>query len=437
MASPPASSALSSGMKALIACDSGAVVAGIVDFVVSQHASLRVLTRALARADGTPLGIAVIVLNGLRCYLGVRVSGHGRAVVAVRRPNERRAVVDLKRMIPDCQWTELLFEWRLAPMAAALAKLCRTAITDCRRTIRLARTLMRRYGVFRALRVVELLAYYRRYCELLAGRQFDLAVMSSHSNPHGIALNLAARRFGAPIVLVTHGMPIIPVAPLDYDLAVVECEASRRIYEDAGCRMSHVVIKSRKRDCAALRLPLPSRGLRVGVFLSKDPIEERVVLCVNALLTSSRVTKVLVRPHPVNLWSGLAERMDSLGDRRVRLLSERSLAMDLRECDLVLAGNSTVLLDSVVAGCPACYVRGLDHGPYDVQSFVRDGLVCELTQPWSIDHGAILRFYDQHGWPAVLRRYADVDRDEAEVARAVRAALSSLIGSGVSARGAA
>ena len=132
-------------------------------------------------------------------------------------------------MLPGCQWTELRFEWRLASMAAAIATLSRTAVADCRRTIGLARALMRRYGVFRALRVVELFAYYRRYASSLPARQFNLAVMSSHSNPHGIALNLAARRFGAPVVLVTHGMPIVPIAVLDYDLAIVECEASRRI----------------------------------------------------------------------------------------------------------------------------------------------------------------------------------------------------------------
>ena len=424
-------------MKAQIACDSGEVVAGIVDFVVSQHAGLRVLTRALARADGTLLGIAVILLNGLRCYLGVRTSGDGRAVVAARRPNERRAVADLGRMLPGCQWTELRFEWRLAPMAAAAARLSRTAVADCRRTIRLARALMRRHGVFRALRVVELFAYYRRYCELFAGRQFNLAVMSSHSNPHGIALNLAARRFGAPVVLVTHGMPIVPIAVLDYDLAVVESEASRRIYDDAGCRMNHVVVKSRKRDFAAMRLPLPAGGWKVGVFLSKDPVEERVVVWVRGLLARDRIAKVIVRPHPVNLWPALADRMESLGDRRVQLRSGGSLAADLHDCDLVLAGNSTVLLDAVVAGRPACYVRGLDHGPYDVQSFVRDGLVCELEQPWSLDGAAIRRFYARDTWPAVLRRYADVDRDDAEAARAVRAAVSSLLGGETPARGAA
>jgi hypothetical protein len=84
--------------------------------------------------------------------------------------------------------------------------------------------------------------------------------MSSHSNPHGIALNLAAARFGIPIVLITHGMPIRPLAKLNYALAIHECEASSGVYQDAGCRMDHVIIKSRKREHESMRIPVPSEG---------------------------------------------------------------------------------------------------------------------------------------------------------------------------------
>jgi hypothetical protein len=414
-------------MRALITCDSGEVVAGIVDFVVSQHASLRLLSRALARAEDGPLAVVLIVLNGLRCYVGVYPEGQGSAVVAARRLNERRAVAALKQMMPERQWTELVVAWRFVHVARAIARLSRTILRDCTRTVKLARVLRRRYGVFRALRIVELFAYYRRYCELLAERPLELAVMSSHSNPHGIALNLASARFGVPIVLITHGMPVLPIARLDYGLAIVECEASRHIYEAAACRMDYVVVKSRKRDWSPMRVPVLSGGLQVGVFLSKDPVEERVVSCVQALLTDVRVTDVRVRPHPVNLWPGLAGRIASFGDDRVRLLSAQSLDAGLRECDLLLAGNSTVLLDALVAGCPACYVRGLDHGPYDVQGFVRDGLVCELAQPSAIDYDAIAGFYRRDGWPRVLRHYADIDRDDIEVGQAVRAAVKRMI----------
>jgi hypothetical protein len=99
--------------------------------------------------------------------------------------------------------------------------------------VRLSRALSRRYGVFRALRAMELVAYYRRYTDPFASRSFQLAVMSSHSNPHGIALNLAGKQSGVPVILITHGMPIRPIAKLDYGLAIVECEARWR---RGGCR---------------------------------------------------------------------------------------------------------------------------------------------------------------------------------------------------------
>jgi hypothetical protein len=133
---------------------------------------------------------------------------------------------------------------------------------------------------------------------------------------------------------------------------------------------------------------------------------------------------VLIRPHPINLWDGLAGVVASLGDARVTLQSSTRLLDDIRACDLVLGGNSTVLLDALVAGTPAGYVRGLDHGPHDVQDFVRDGLVYELPQLPPIDAGAIARFYSRREWPAILRRYAAVDLSPDDVACAVRSALS-------------
>jgi hypothetical protein len=418
-------SPLHAGIKGLLTCDAGDVVTGIVDYVISRHRSLRLLSRGMERANGTWLATAIIVVNGLRCFVGVYPVGRGRVVVAARRPNERRAVDDLRRMLPGRDWTDLAFRWRLVPMASAIGELSRTLVADCRRTAALARRLSRRYGVFRALRVVELIAYYRRYSQLFASRRFELAVMSSHSNPHGIALNLAARRFGVPVVLITHGMPIRPIARLDYSLAIVECEASRRIYDDAGCRMGCTVIKSRRRDYAPLRLT-PVDAMTIGVFLSKDPAEEQVMAAVRALLADERVRTVLVRPHPVNLWSRLPACMASLEDPRVTMQPAGSLEDGLRHCDVVLAGNSTVHLDALIAGRPSCYVRGFDHGPYDVQSFVQDGLVFEAKQLSPIDYSAVRQFYARDEWPRILRHYADVDHDNEAVAGAVLAAVNAV-----------
>ena len=415
------------GIKALLTCDSSTVVSGIVGFVVSERRAVRVLAVAMERFGW--LASAIILLNAIRCFAGVHLAGRGDTIVVARRPNERKAVEALKRTTPGAQYAELAIEWRLRPVLHALAALLDSPLRDARRTARLTRLLIRRYGVFRALRVVELIAFYRRYSQLLASRFFRVAVMSSHSNPHGIALNLVARRFEVPIVLVTHGMPILPIARLDYDVAIHECEASAQVYRDAGCRMGHVVIKSRRQDYLPMSVPVPS-GLTIGVFLSKDPVAARVVECVRALAQDASVRQVIVRPHPVNLWRGLERTMASLDDPRIGVQSS-GLACDLERCDAIVGGNSTVLLDAVVAGRPACYVSGLDHGPYDVQEFVQSGLVAEWRPSRPLDWGALARFYPRSGWSAVLRRYADVDCDEHQMAADVRAAIDAATATGI------
>jgi hypothetical protein len=417
---------LLTGVRGLLACDSGEVVQGIVDFVVSQRRWVRWLSGALQGAEPTRMATAIMLVNALRCYAGVSIAGDGDTIVAARRPNERRAVAELMRMLPDRRWTEVVFRWRLVTIARALARLAPTLRRDGRRTTRLARRVRRRYGVFAAVRVLELLAYYRRYGELLARCRPRLAVMSSHSNPHGIAMNLAARRAGTPVLLVTHGMPVSPIARLHYDVAILECDATRSTYAQAGCRMDAVVIKSRRSGHAAMLTLSGRQRLVVGIFLSKDPTQERIIACLHALLADRRIAMVLVRPHPVNLWRGLSTAMASLDAARVRLRRSALITDDLARCDLVVAGNSTVLLDSVVAGRPACYLRGIDHGPYDVQSFVRDGLVYEITDIHAIDYGAIAGFYARPEWRRVLSRYADVDGHEEAAAAAVRGAVNAV-----------
>jgi hypothetical protein len=416
---------LLTAVRGQIVCDGGPVVSGIVDFVVSRRRSLRLLSRLIERS--TAAATALIVVNALRCFVGVRCPPGGGALVVARRPNERREVATLRTVLPDVAWTPVAFEWRLGSVLAALQAASRP-LADLRRTARFSRRLIRRFGVFRALRVVELIAYYRRYVGLLDDKRFALAVMSSHSNPHGIGLNAAAHRRGIPVVLITHGMPVRPIARLDYELAIHECEASRCVYVDAGCRMNHTVIKSRRAGYRPLPQQWPERWSRVAICLSKDPAEDKVLASVRALLADPCMEQVLIRPHPINLWGGLADAIASLADARVGVHASSRLGDDLRGSELVLGGNSTVLLDALVSGTPACYVRGLDHGPHDVQDFVRDGLVYELPHLPPIDIAALASFYSRREWPAILRRYAAVDLDPDDFASAVRQIVGKTTG---------
>ncbi|MBV9927267.1 MAG: hypothetical protein JOZ96_19775 [Acidobacteria bacterium] len=420
---------LGRGVRGLLRCDGAEVVEGIARYVMSQHGSLRVGSKLMESARGTPLPALTALLGGLTRFLEVRAGAcREDAVWVARLSNERRALETLPELLPELEWTE----WKLKrpPDASALRGLAGLRLSSVRRAYRLARRLHGRYEFFKVLRVIELVGYYARYLQLFRGGRFRLAVMSSHSNPHGIAFNLAARRCGVPVVLVTHGMPVRPVAPLKYEMAVVHCVAARQTYEEEGCRVGRVLVHGRREHHAPMpRGPLPSR-LRVGVFLCKDVNEGRLCELVENLLADPRVSSVILRPHPKNLCRGLEEWVESLGEPRLSLSRSGSVFEDVAASDVVLAGNSSVLAEALTAGRPAAYVRGIDHGSYDLHAFVARGLVYEYEDGRGLDLEAMRRFYLRADWPDALQLFANVREDAESVTSRTRDELRVLVSTG-------
>jgi hypothetical protein len=425
------------GVKSLLRCDEAEVISGIARYVVSRHAGLRLLSASIERSRRTLFPALIALVGGMKSFLAVRSLQPGDAsdgvVWIARLGNERRAIEPLVRSFPELDWAELKFHWR--PEPASLFALGRNLGAALQRLLRMARLLDRRHEFFKTLRVSELIAYYKRYLCIFQNARFGLAVTSNHSNPHGIAFNLAARKCGVPVVLITHGMPVLPIARLSYNLALVHCEAARQAYLEAGCRMDRVFVHGRRQDYAPMPTgPLPYR-LAVGIFLCKEVSEERLRALIERLLTNPRVSRVLVRPHPTNLWGDLrtslraefGARIDARNTPRLRFSSGGSLSSDLEASDIVLAGNSSVLVEAVTAGRPSGYVSGLDYGSPDLHAFVARGLIYPIDDNLSFDPDAMLRFHQQPGWTNTLRFFANIDEDEESVAARVGAAMRELL----------
>jgi hypothetical protein len=412
------------GIKSLLRCDEAEVVQGIARYVMSQHSSLRLGAGLMERTKGTPLPASIALLGGLTRFLEVRADERRDGAVWIARlSNERRAIEKLTQLLPELGWTRWTFRRR--PPASAFFVLP-TRLRGWRHIFRIASLLHRRLDFFKVLRVVELIGYYTRYLGLFRSGRFSLAVMSSHSNPHGIAFNLAARRCCVPVILITHGMPIRPVAKLSYDLALVHCEAARQTYLEEGCHIDRVMVHGRRQDYSPMPAgPLPDH-LAVGIFLCKDVNEERLRALVSHLQQDSRVSRILVRPHPKNLWLGLDAWIASLNDSRVRRSFDSSVFNDLEASDIVLGGNSSVLVDAVTRGRPSGYVPRLDYGSADLHSFVAHGLIYPVEDDFNFDPEAMLRFYQRQGWSNVLRLFANIDEDETSVLARVAATMLDL-----------
>ncbi len=416
---------LYSGIKNLLRCDEAAVVEGIARYVISQHRSLRLMSSFVECTKRTPIPALLTLLAWLRSFLVVRPEGRlfGAAWIA-RLNNERQAIEPLVGFAPQLEWTELKFLSRIS-IRDAWALTIKNLKSACR-VYKIARRLHLRFASFKAMRVIELLGYYTRYLELFRRGNFHLAVTSNHSNPHGIAFNLAARKCGVPVVLISHGMPVRPVARLKYDLAVVHCEAARQTYLDEGCQIEVVLTHGRKQNYLPMRTgPLPPQ-VNVGVFLCKDVNEPRLKALIESLLSNNRVSRVLIRPHPKNLWLGIDEWIASHADSRLYRSPGSSVLDDSKKLDVVFGGNSSVLVEAVTAGLPSAYLDDLDHGSPDLHGFVAHGLI--YGSGVAPDLNEVQRFYQRPGWQETLRRFANIDDDECAVLADTVRAISDICG---------
>ena len=405
------------GIKSLLRCDEAEVVEGIARYVISQYRTVRVVSRLVELTRHTPFPAVLTLLAWSRSYLAISPEGPLAGVAWIARlSNERRAIEPLILMAPELRWTELKFQSRMS-MRQSLRLTLRN-LKDIRRVYKIGRRMHLQFASFKAMRVIELLGYYARYLELFRDGNFDVALTSNHSNPHGIAFNLAARKCGVPVVLISHGMPVRPVARLKYDLAVVHSEAARKTYLDEGCEIDRALIHGRKQDYVSMRAdPLPPK-INVGIFLCKDVNEGRLKALVDNLLANDRVASILIRPHPKNLWQNMDSWVASHENTRLRQSCKPAVGDDLEGLDIVFGGNSSVLIDSVTAGIPSAYVDELDHGSADLHRLVASGLVYWSDVDPDLDD--IWRFYQQPGWTQTLRTFANIDEDESTVLAAAR-----------------
>jgi hypothetical protein len=416
---------LSDGIRNLMRSDQAEIVSEIADYVISQYRVLQISTEFIEKRKGTAIPGFIALLSAVTRFLEVVEDQSGEKIVCVARyDNERKAIDKIRQRLPQIGWSELKFRRR--PTFSGLSALFKELLPLWRRLFRISRRLHRQHKYFRVFRVIELITYYVRYLKIFEKSDFELAITSNHSNPHGIAFNLAARKCGITVVLVTHGMPIRPVARLSYDLAIVHCEIARRIYLDEGCKLGRVLIHGRKQDYAPMPLSLPER-LKIGIFLCKDVNEKGLQELTERLLKNPRVSRVLIRPHPKNLWREIETWIDAVNNPQLQKSESGTVAGDFESLDIVFAGNSSVLVEAVTAGKPGIYVKNLDCGPFDLHRFVERKLIYPMDDQLNFNFDDILKFYLRPDWLDVLRLFANIDEDETQVEAQIEIMLREIL----------
>ena len=162
-------------MHDVLRCDSAESVHVLFEFFLEKNLLPRLVFQALDWMRHTPVGTAAVLSYGVLAYCGVQKTGNGDAATIALRDNERGAIDSFKHDVPHQDWTDVSINKKKG--LAVVAKSILTAdafrnVGNLRSAAKIARRLIKRHGLFHAMRMMETAFYYYRFKELFQSEQY-------------------------------------------------------------------------------------------------------------------------------------------------------------------------------------------------------------------------------------------------------------------------
>jgi len=373
---------------------------------------------------------------GLAYFVSIGPSDNrdARFLAIAKHANARRQVTRVASWVgaSDCGWVRAGI--RRLPDVSALMALPRLASPRrLRRTLRIVRTIDRRYGFLVACRAAAAIAWYARGRTILAAHRPGAILVSSDSNPEEVGFAAAARSLGIPQVFVAHAYPTPFSPPLDFTLSILEGEAAVDARERKGPVKGDILLAGLEGDSVPLD---PGRLNRsdpvIGIFAPKAVSWATLAAIVDDCRRRFRAKQIVIRWHPSRLDP--ARRLHLLGDLSgiVESPTDASLPDVARLCDWVIADeNSNVHLPVLKLGIPTIAVKRLGLYPEsrsDMYGFVARGIVFPPVRSIAEVRADALTAFFADGWAARFKRYdAAYLRTQEAVGSEVRRTILALL----------
>lgn len=406
--------------------ESSSVRAMVFDDIASRSPKIRLVLRihSLCRT----LGVAHMLVGVygvsyyIRCVLpqrSVRWLGIGCY------PNELRHLDEIDRLMQD--YAPARVTWKLVHFRGVW-DVIRTIpnIKKLWRFCRLVKHIERRHGFMPACRVMATLFLYIRFSQWFVAHGCNAVVTTSDYSPDGAALTCAAAQHGVKRIIVPHALPSLEVdgrSMLSFDGYVLDSNAMRARFEYFQPITGEVVYRGLESVYAPLDITgLDNHSLHVAILLSGATNLDVLRQLIHTIL-QQHDARILVRGHPVDFANPDFSELQHISEH-VQLSRGSSLMDDVRGKDLMIAANSTVILQGLRMGVPTVFCDALDGLPHDYNGFARDGLVYELPDISVVDVRDVRVFYEREDW-CVRMEYFDAGygRDAAQMQAQVKDAL--------------
>ncbi len=349
----------------------------------------------------------VLFLYMLKCALSVGPvdDGDAEAVSISHFDNEHKTIARVAALVPGVNILRLTLS-RQHIVGLAQARIALRLLGALRRVWPFLCTLARTHTFMPSARIASALAFYMRFSWMFEERKaLGAAIIPSNYSPETVGMAAAAHRYGRRVIYSNH-------APVPANSAFVP-----PVYADCGLFYGRKVTETYqdRSDCTAEVAYIGQPGTAhemvwrdevktVGIFLTAGTKVDVLRSLIATIRIDLPEARVLIRQHPVQLlktdFSDLA-----LDDEKVELTIGNPLDDEIAACDLVICGNSGVVMNVLSGGRPVAYLSSLDNLVHDANGFVASRLVQSV--PWWTEdiYDRLRAFYQNPGWRGVMQSY--------------------------------
>lgn len=225
-----------------------------------------------------------------------------------------------------------------------------------------------RYGdlIFKTVGMYEVafanLSKYRPKCVVLS---------NDHSEKQRALLN-AAKRLNIPVIYIQHASISEFMPPLDFDLSLLESQASLDKYETLGKINGKVQLIGMPKFDSYIQFRNYSTTINhIGICTNPFDNTDDIYQLIYAIQEQFPMINISLRPHP-----GYKNNIKPV--EHVNLSTKAEHVFDfLRRQDLIIAGSSSIHLEAILLNITSLYFQfsSVQENAYDPYGYIKNGLL--------------------------------------------------------------
>lgn len=320
-------------------------------------------------------------------FLFLKIPKKGTTLCFPKMTNEQKSLTEY---IPKSKWSRRKI--RLSLMGFISVR----ALPSPLKVFRISYQLCCKHPPYISLRALEYLAYYSRIRNSATNK--SAVVITTDSNPHGLALLKSAQSLGLKKIFISHGHPNPPAPRLSLDTAILYGPYSMKFYRIDAKTKTKVLFNPSKKFFIPIKKTIHYKC--VGIALSKNFSLDELENTTTKVRRIFGSVMVILRPHPSTKIKKPLYRFSE--KNHCEIDTGQSLVSFFSEIDLLLADDTTTHLNALLMGIPSLYMGSLDR-----YGFVSEGLVLPFSRVHSKND--IDDFYNASLVAQKLRNYLDID----------------------------